>query len=78
MPTATNTANPPPTPLACVGDCDRGGSVTVNEIIAMVNIALGNAPASNCAAGDANGDGQVTVNEIVRAVSNALNGCPAA
>lgn len=60
---------------ACVGDCDGSGDVTVNELIAMVNIALGNAPLSTCLAGDANGSGDITVNEIVQAVSSALTGC---
>ncbi|MFQ5665091.1 MAG: hypothetical protein ACE5I7_01540 [Candidatus Binatia bacterium] len=60
----------------CVGDCNGDGQVTVNELITMVNIALGNADVSTCTAGDANGDGGITVNEIVTAVNNALNGCP--
>jgi hypothetical protein len=51
--------------------------VTVNEILTMVNIALGNAPLLNCEAADANHDGQITVDEILTAVNNALNGCPA-
>jgi hypothetical protein len=42
----------------------------------MVNIALGNLPASTCAAGDANHDGEITVDEILAAVNKALNGCP--
>src|SRR5438552_1001118 len=33
---------------ACVGDCDGGGAVTINEIITMVNIALGNANDAVC------------------------------
>ena len=41
---------------ACVGDCDGGEQVTVDEILTMVNIALGNAPLSSCTAGNANGD----------------------
>jgi hypothetical protein len=49
--------------------------VTVNDILTMVNIALGNASASACSPGDANGDGQITVDEILTAVNNALNGC---
>jgi len=60
----------------CTGDCDRGGDVTVDEIITMVNIGLGSQDVENCLAGDSNGDGQVTVDEIVTAVNNALNGCP--
>ncbi|MFQ5665090.1 MAG: hypothetical protein ACE5I7_01535 [Candidatus Binatia bacterium] len=61
---------------ACVGDCNADAQVTVNELIMMVNIALGNADVSTCTPGDANGDGGITVNEIVTAVNNALNGCP--
>lgn len=63
---------------ACVGDCDGGGDVTVDEIITMVNIALGSGAATvnDCRAGDANGDNLITVDEIVTAVNNALNGCP--
>jgi hypothetical protein len=49
--------------------------VTVDEILTMVNIALGNAPVTTCEAGDANGDGQITVDEILAAVNDALNGC---
>jgi hypothetical protein len=71
-------ATPTPTiaPGACVGDCNGDHQVTVNELIQIVNIALGTARVSACPAGDANGDGQVTVNEIVAGVNNALNGCP--
>jgi hypothetical protein len=61
----------------CVGDCNGDGEVTINELISMVNIALGTSDVSTCTAGDANGDGEITINEIVAAVNNALNGCPA-
>jgi len=60
---------------ACVGDCNGDGEVAVNELVAMVNIALETAPTSQCRAGDANSDGAITVAEIVTAVSRALNGC---
>jgi hypothetical protein len=60
----------------CVGDCSADTEVTVNELIVMVNIALGTSPISACPVGDANGDGEITVNEIITAVNNALNGCP--
>jgi VCBS repeat protein/FG-GAP repeat protein len=59
----------------CGGDCNGDGEVTVNELITMVNIALGNANVSTCLAGDADGSGEITINEIVAAVNNALNGC---
>jgi hypothetical protein len=79
-PTPDATATPIPTatvnPTSCVGDCNGGGQVTVDEILTMVNIALGNAPISACRAGDANHDSQITVDEILTAVNSALNGCP--
>jgi hypothetical protein len=71
---ATATATPMPG-SPCTGDCDGMGSVTVDEILTMVNIALGNADVSTCNAGDANNDGQITIDEILTAVNNALNGC---
>ena len=77
-PTATTQLASSPTPLppgSCVGDCSGDGHVTVDEILTMVNIALGNAPLSDCSPGDANGDHQITVDEVLAAVNNALNGC---
>ena len=62
-------------PVACAGDCSGDGQVTVDEILTLVNIALGNTPVTTCEAGDANHDGQITVDEILTAVNNALNGC---
>ncbi|MFI5398406.1 MAG: carboxypeptidase regulatory-like domain-containing protein [Candidatus Binatia bacterium] len=62
---------------ACTGDCNGDHHVTVDEILAMVNIALGNINITQCQAGDANADGRITVDEILAAVNNALNGCPA-
>ncbi len=70
-PTATLTATP-----ACAGDCDASGEVTVDEILTLVNIALGNTPIASCAAGDRNRDGTITVDEILSAVNAALRGCP--
>ncbi|GIW43583.1 MAG: hypothetical protein KatS3mg077_0865 [Candidatus Binatia bacterium] len=58
---------------ACLGDCGGDGEVTVNEIITMVNIALGNAPVSTCPVADPNGDGQVTIEEIIQAVNSLLS-----
>ena len=59
----------------CVGDCNGNGEVTVNELLLMVNIALGSANVSQCPVGDPNGDGAVAVNEILAAVNNGLGGC---
>lgn len=63
-------------PTRCPGDCNDDLHVTVDEILAMVSIALGNVDVSTCRAGDANRDGQITVDEILAAAGNALNGCP--
>jgi hypothetical protein len=60
----------------CVGDCNRDASVTVDEIVTGVNIALGNSSIDTCPAFDGDGSGTVTVDEIITAVNNALNGCP--
>lgn len=82
--TATATSTPTPTKsatitatpsLACVGDCNGNGSVTVDEVLTLVNIALGNTPVTSCRAGDANHDNEITVDEILAAVNHALNGC---
>lgn len=77
-PTGTQTLTPSltPTPLKCVGDCGGDRVVTVDEILRMVNIALGNAPIGDCRAGDRSEDGIITVDEILTAVNNALSGCP--
>lgn len=59
----------------CAGDCGGDGEVTVDEIVRLVNIALGAAPVDECTAGDGNGDGEITIDEIVAAVNKALAGC---
>jgi hypothetical protein len=65
-----------PAIATCGGDCNVDGSVTVDEIVLGVNIALGSGVVDACQAMDANQDSQVTVDEIVTAVNNALSGCP--
>ena len=76
-PSATATPTPVPTAAPCAGDCNGDDEVTVNEILSLVNVALGNASVATCEVGDINGDGEITVNEILAAVNNALTGCPA-
>jgi hypothetical protein len=72
--TPTKTALPTSTPQPCVGDCDGSGEVTVNELIIMVNIALGTGQPSACPNGIPSG-GSVDIALIIQAVNNALNGC---
>jgi len=64
--------------VVCPGDCSGDGMVAVNEIVLMVNIALGSGTAGQCPAGDTNADQEIAVDEIVAAVNAALNGCVAA
>jgi hypothetical protein len=59
----------------CAGDCNSDGSVTVDELVTGVNIALGSTAPEQCPSLDTDGQGEVTVDELVRAVNNALTGC---
>jgi hypothetical protein len=77
-PTPTPTPSPTSPPVLCVGNCNGDSSVTVDELLTMVNIALGTAGISTCPPGDPNHDDHITVDEILTAVNNALNGCPSA
>lgn len=66
-----------PATAACVGDCNSDGTVTINELITGVNIALGNAVVAACASFDVDRNGSVAVNEVIAAVSAALGMCKA-
>lgn len=67
-----------PITIACVGDCNADGEVTVDELLKMVNISLGVLDLSTCPVADGNGDGEVTIDEIITAVNWALTQCPSA
>jgi len=62
---------------SCLGDCHSDGKVTVDELVVMVNIALGQVQVIECESGDSNHDSKITVDELVTAVNSALNGCRA-
>jgi hypothetical protein len=62
--------------VLCVGDCGSVGTVAINNIITLVNIALGTAEPLACPHGVPSGT-EVTVAVIIQAVNNALNGCGA-
>ncbi len=64
-----------PSPGVCTGDCNHNGAVTVDELLTIVNIALGMQPLTACPAGDRNGDQRITVDEILDAVNRALSSC---
>lgn len=76
--TPSPTATPTPTtlPRRCIGDCDGDGLVTVDEILTMVSIALGEVDGSLCSAGAAGGRQVTSIDQIVTAVDHALYGCP--
>ncbi|MBI1815992.1 MAG: hypothetical protein HYR72_13515 [Deltaproteobacteria bacterium] len=84
LPTETPTDTPTPTvapsgtvsPPPCVGDCGHIGSVTVDQLIIGVRIALGTTQLDVCPAFDADNSNDVTVDELILAVNAALNGCP--
>lgn len=70
MPTATPTA----TPIICIGNCNGDGSVSVDELVTMVGIALETLAPSACAEGLPAGV-PMNVALLVRAVGNALGVC---
>lgn len=59
----------------CPGDCDGSGSVTVDELVFGVRIALGLEAVGDCEAADTNRDSRVTIEEILQAVNAVLQGC---
>jgi hypothetical protein len=75
-PTPSESTSPTPSGSICVGDCNSDGQVTVNELITLVNIALGSAQPSSCPNGLPSGV-EVNVALVISAVNHALNGCPA-
>ena len=62
-------------PVACPGDCDLDGAVSVNELVTSINVSLGDSSLALCIVSDPSGDGRVTINELVRAINGALAGC---
>ena len=58
---------------ACPGDCDGNRSVSIDEVITSVRLALGES--GTCPAADRDADGSVTIAELVAAVAAALSGC---
>lgn len=68
----------PASVAACPGDCDGDGTVRIDELIAGVGIALGQAPVETCRAADGDADGEVLIGELIAATNALLAGCPAA
>lgn len=63
--------------IACTGDCNGNGSVTVNELVQGVSIALGSLPIGECSAFDRDDNKRVDIGEIIAGVNFAVSGCSA-
>jgi len=62
--------------VGCAGDCDASGQVTVDEIIVLLNVALGIGEPTECAdTADLDASGTITVDEILVVINQALLGC---
>lgn len=59
----------------CVGDCDASGTVTVDEIVRAVRVALAEDTAMRCLAADATGDERIAIEELIPSVRYLLEGC---
>lgn len=62
--------------VACTGDCNGDGQVSVDELLLGVGIALGSEVTMACPAFEAEGSG-VTIADLIAAVDDALSGCRA-
>ena len=69
-----------PAAAVCAGDCNGDGSVTVDEVLKIVNIGLcpecSPSPQTVCASGIPDGT-SIDITFIVQAVGYALTSCPA-
>ncbi len=73
-PAPTQTPTPLKTSGACVGDCGGTQTVATNDLMTLMNIALGNAQASACPYGVPSG-ATVDITMIIQAVNAAPGGC---
>lgn len=60
---------------ACTGDCDDDKAVSIDELITLVNVALGNVSVDVCPYGDRDHDRVIAIDELVRAVGHAVEAC---
>ena len=59
----------------CVGDCGGDGTITIDELLRGVRIALGEDALDTCPSFDCEAGGTVTIACLVQAVAGALSGC---
>jgi hypothetical protein len=70
--------NTPRVESTCAGDCNGDWTVTLDELVQAINVALGLASNGICPLVDVNHDGVVAIDEVIKAVGSALDGCAAA
>lgn len=61
----------------CAGDCDGSGTVTIDELVGAVGMALVSRPTGDCPAIDGDANDTVTIDEVLAAISASLHGCRA-
>jgi hypothetical protein len=59
----------------CIGDCDRNGTVAVNELLQGIRISLGAAATTACSPFDADADASISIDELIGGVTASMNGC---
>lgn len=64
-----------PVESACAGDCNGDSTVTLDELVQAINVALGLTADATCPPLDIDQDGFVAISEVVKAVGSALEGC---
>ena len=72
--TPTQSLTRTPTHPPCIGDCEGTHTVAINDLITLVNVALGSIQPSACPNGVPTGT-PVNIALLIQAVNNALNGC---
>jgi hypothetical protein len=71
----TITVAPAGRPADCAGDCNGDQRVTIEELVAGVNVALDRDATTSCRRLDTDQNDRVTVDELVTATRRALGGC---
>jgi hypothetical protein len=61
--------------ITCAGDCNGDQSVTIDELLTLVNIALEAMDIDACSAADLDQNRAITIDEILAAVGRALTSC---
>lgn len=62
--------------FGCPGDCNLDATVTIDELVMVTAMALGEGPSDQCVSADANRDSRVRIDDILNAVRRSMIGCP--